>query len=256
MLGLFQSREKISLKKKFSCFLIGVFADTLQTTFFFLSIERVGASLAALSLYTFPLFVFLIQRFIFQQLATKIQWISLSISLLGCLLVIHPFQKTSGLSTDWFGIILGLAAGLTYAFYFSFGAHITKGISPISSASYLTGGAFFAFTLIAFSQGELVMPVLASDWMIAVLMILIATIIPLLCLVKGMQRLGAMQTSLLFTIEPVITILLAVLFFGESLTLFEVLGSLCIISSALLIQKKKVPSSVLGKEAIQRTFLN
>ena len=233
------SLDKIPRKKKISCFLMGVFADTLQTSLFFSCVARVGASIAALLLYTFPFFVFLIQRFFFRQHATKIQWISLCISSIGCLLVIDPFRFTHALEEDALGIFFGLATGLAYAFYLSFGAYFTKDLPPISSASYLTRGAFLSFASIAFFRGELVIPTETSEWICILLMSLFATVIPLFCLVKGMQLLGASQTALLFTMEPIVTIFFAILFFNESLTPLKILGSGLILGAALLIQKKK-----------------
>lgn len=219
----------------------------LQTSVFFLCIARLGASLAALLLYTFPFFVFLIQRFVFKQIATKIQWVSLLISLVGCLLIIAPLEQGQPIPTDSLGVIFGLLSGLIYAFYISFGAYFTKGIPPVSSASFLTSGASLGFALVAFFQGELSMPSVVSEWLLATLMALIATVIPLLCLVKGMQLLGATRTALLFTIEPVITIFFAILFFEESLTVPKMLGSACILGSALLIQRdrKKITATPL-----------
>ncbi len=240
---VFSCKQSSPLKTKIACFLMGMFADALQTSLFFLSVAYVGASIAALLLYTFPLFVFLIQRFFFQAPASKIQWISLLLSLLGCLLIINPFQQVSLSSDNFQGIWLGLATGLTYAFYLSFGAHFTKNIPPPTSAAYLTSGAAASFSLIALARGELFFPSLPSEWLLAFLIVLIATVIPLFFLVKGMQILGATQTALLFTLEPIVTILFAVLFFNESFLGTKIIGSLLILSSALLIQKKKIGSS-------------
>ena len=183
------------------------------------------------------------QRFFFREPASKIQWISLSLSLTGCLFIINPLQEISLLSDNFQGIWFGLAAGLTYAFYLCFGAHFTKKIPPTASAAYLTSGAATSFSLIALTRGELIFPALPSEWLLAFLIVLIATVIPLFFLVKGMQLLGATQTALLFTLEPIVTIFFAVLFFNESLVDTKIVGSLLILSSAVLIQKKKTPLS-------------
>lgn len=240
----YSCRQPVPFKAKSACFLMGMFADALQTSLFFFSIAYVGASIAALLLYTFPLFVFLIQRFFFHEPASKIQWISLSLSLTGCLFIINPFQEISFSSDNFQGIWFGLATGLTYAFYLCFGAHFTKTIPPTASAAYLTSGAAISFFLITLTRGELLFPSLPSEWLLSFLIVLIATVIPLFFLVKGMQLLGATQTALLFTLEPIVTIIFAVLFFNESLVGTKIVGSLLILSSAVLIQKKKEPLSI------------
>ncbi len=237
----YSGQKSIPLKEKRACFLMGMFADALQTSLFFFSVAYVGASIAALLLYTFPLFVFLIQRLFFQEPASKIQWIGLFFSLSGCLFIINPFETLSLSPNNLHGIWFGLATGLTYAFYLCFGAYFTKKIPPTASAAYLTSGAAVSFSLIALTRGELFFPSLPSEWLLAFLIVLLATVIPLFCLVKGMQLLGATQTALLFTLEPIVTIFFAVLFFNESLVGTKIIGSLLILSSAILVQRKKVP---------------
>ncbi len=69
-------------------------------------------------------------------------------------------------------------------------------------------------------------------------MALFATVIPLLALIRGMQLVGAARASLLFTIEPVATVLLAAYLFNEPLTLGKIAGSALILLSAILIGKE------------------
>ena len=66
-----RQNAQLTTSDKRSCFFIGFLGDTCRTTLFFLTISKLGASLASLLLFTFPFFVFLWQRLVFQQPATK-----------------------------------------------------------------------------------------------------------------------------------------------------------------------------------------
>lgn len=237
-----QKQVVIPKRQKLYCFLLGLTGDVIQTFLFFLAVEEVGASIAAVLFYTFPFFVFLIQRLLFRQIATKKQWTALAISILGIIIIVNPFQNIA--PAHWSGLLYGLGSAITYSFYLSLSAHWTKDIPAIASSLRLTIGAFIGFTLLALYQGNLSFPSTPIEWEVYLCMILIATVIPFLSLIKGMQLLGPTQTSLLFTIEPVITIGLAILLFSESLAPLQIFGCLLTLGSVLWIQSaKKIPES-------------
>jgi len=234
---IWQQPASFCRKEKRACFLLGLFCDLIQTTLFFLAVAEVGASIATLLLFTFPLFVFLLQQIIFKQQATPMQWLSLGMALLGVLLIV----PTDQISLNIKGILCGLGTAITYAIYLCYGAHFTKKLSASISSTYLTTGAFSGFAILTyFTQDSSLLPASATEWLTILSMIAIATVIPLLCLMRGMKLLGAAQSAMLFTIEPVITIFFAALLFKEPLTIRILSGSTLILLSALLLQRKNV----------------
>jgi len=242
---LFQSRtqDPVEPKKRWTFFFMGIFGDAMQTTLFFLSIAMIGASLTGLLLYTFPFFVFLIERFVFRKPAARIQWLALLICFSGGVLVINPIGQIDTHPNYWVGVAYGLGAAIAYSCYISFNAHWSKNTPPTMAGAHLTLGACLSFGLISIFYEGFSLPASTEHWFICGGMILIGTVVPLLCLIKGMQLIGATQTSLILTIEPVITIVLAVILFEEGLTVSNVIGCVLILSAALLIQKFKVPVS-------------
>lgn len=229
------SSVPISWKLKGACFLLGLCGDLLQTTLFFFAVGAVGASLSALLLYTFPLFVFLLQRFLFKQRASLIQWLSLSTALLGIFLV-FPMDS---FALNAKGILYGLGTAVAYATYLCYGAHFTQSLPTPLASTYLTAGACTGFLLLSLAlQDTPPLPMTSMEWITILGMVLIATVIPLFCLLRGMQLLGAVQSSLLFTLEPVITILFATLLFSEPFTLRIGAGGTLILLSTLTLRQK------------------
>ncbi len=242
----FISPPLLTTSQKRSCFLIGLLGDTCRTTLFFLTISKLGASLASLLLFTFPFFVFLWQRFIFQQPASKTQWLGLSLSSLGCFFAIIPWEGQIQIE-DWSGVLCGLGSGFVESCYIVFSHRLTKNITASSVASYVTRGAFLSLAIMALWNGQFYFPSTSTEWSLAVSIAIFATVIPVFCLMKGLQKIGAAQASLLFTIEPIITIWLAVYLFGEPFTLAKMIGSALILGSAILIQRKQGTPACLQK---------
>ncbi len=141
-------------KDRLFCIFLGIVGDALQTTFFFFAVARVGASLSALLLYTFPVFVLLLQRFIFNRVVTKREWALLPLALFGCLLILDPTELSLGNGYSS-GIGFGFMTAIVYAAYLSFGAYATKSVKPLFSSFYLTLGAFISFSSIALLRGSL-----------------------------------------------------------------------------------------------------
>jgi len=232
-------------KGKRACFLLGLSGDVLQTTLFFFTVAEVGASIASLLLYTFPLFVFLLQRFCFKQKAFLFQWLSLGMTLIGVFLIVPCNAANMNLK----GILYGLGTAITYACYLSFGAHFTKTLPASIASNYLTCGASGGFALLTIFAGEpSLVPSIWPEWLAIIGLMVIATVIPLICLVRGMQLLGASQTALLFTLEPVVTIIFAALLFQEPITFRIIAGSMLILLSAFVLQRKNSSTSKINAE--------
>ena len=93
----------------------GVLSIAFYNVCYFACIELCGLSFAAILLYTAPCFVVLLSAFFFKEKLTAHRFGSLVLAFLGCLLVVGVGSGNFGLSG--FGILLGLASGIGYAFY-------------------------------------------------------------------------------------------------------------------------------------------
>jgi drug/metabolite transporter (DMT)-like permease len=77
----------------------------------------------------------------------------------------------------------------------------------------------------------------------------IATVIPMVGLFAGIERIGAPTASIVSTFEPVVTVVLAGLVLGESLSLVEATGAACVIAAVrLLARPSRTPGP--GKDQV------
>ena len=77
-------------------------------------------------------------------------------------------------------------------------------------------------------------PVSASGWMAVLGLTIFPTILARLLVFAGLQSLGGMQTSLLSLAELLVTLLIAYLWLGERLAVWQWLGGILLASSVAL----------------------
>jgi drug/metabolite transporter (DMT)-like permease len=95
-------------------------------------------------------------------------------------------------------------------------------------------GAGLAFSIIAFFQGELRPPRSADGWVVVLALALVPTMIAISTFLAGLPRVGAARASLLSTWEPVVTVILAVILFGDRFSLLQGMGGLLILGAVVM----------------------
>ncbi|MHA7187956.1 EamA family transporter, partial [Burkholderia pseudomallei] len=76
-------------------------------------------------------------------------------------------------------------------------------------------------------------PRAAAGWAALVAIALVSTVAAMLAFFAGLARLGAARTSMLSTLEPVVTVALAAELFGETLTPLQWAGGVAILAAVL-----------------------
>jgi drug/metabolite transporter (DMT)-like permease len=73
--------------------------------------------------------------------------------------------------------------------------------------------------------------------------VLVATVIPVATFLAGLERIGPTNASMLSTLEPVVTVLLAGLLFGEHLAPITILGGGLILVAVILLTRSEVKTN-------------
>lgn len=68
---------------------------------------------------------------------------------------------------------------------------------------------------------------------------LLATVIPVVTFLAGLKRIGPTDASMLSTLEPVVTVLLAALLFDERLRPVSLVGGVMILLAVVLVVKRR-----------------
>ncbi len=207
------------------------------TTCYFTAIRMMTLSIAAILLYTSPIWVMLLSLLLFHEKMTRPKFVALVISFLGCIFVSGIGSGGSAVTPA--GILIGLGAGLGYGLYSILGTLALRRYSTYTVTAY---------TFITAAAGSLFISSLPDLWhkitactskpylyILIVLTGLVTAVIPFLLYTLGLEQVEASRAAILATIEPMVATLIGVVVFHEYLTVLSVLGILCILAAIVLL---------------------
>ena len=146
------------------------------------------------------------------------------------------------------GIGLGLGAALIYSCYILAGERLTAQAGPLAASTVIMLAAAAVYGVLAIWRDS-PWPASASGWGAVFGIVLLSTILGMVGFFAGMARLGAADAATLSTLEPVVTVLLAAVFLGESVGLWQVAGGALILSAVLLLTREGAPQQGRGDSA-------
>jgi len=202
-----------------------------ESGLFFASLTRLDASVAELVLYCYPALVVAGAVALRRDRLTRRRAAALAVSLAGVALVL---VGGSGISIDPLGAALALGAAFGYAAYILAAERLGRGLDPRRLAALLCTGAAISFTVVGAATGHLQLSLSGEGWAWVGAMALVSTVVPIAAFLAGMERIGSARASILSTIEPPVTVLLAFLAFGESLAPGQLAGGALVLAAVAL----------------------
>lgn len=198
----------------------------------FTALTMIPSSTYTVLLYTYPALVTLFSFFWGERLSGR-GWVALGLTMLGVALTVPDWR--AGLSAGP-GLALALLNATLYAVYIVLTGRLLQGQKAMAQASAWTiTGALCLLGLLALWRG-LAWPVGLAAWGSILALATISTVLPIFTFYAGMQRVGAARASIISTVEPLITLLLAMLLLGEVMGPRQWLGGALILSSVILLQ--------------------
>lgn len=209
---------------------LGFLGYAVFSTLYFESIKGVSVALAAMLLFTFPLFVSLGAHFVLKERMQLRQWFSLALALAGLMILLWGDVNIQSYNAVW----MGLGAAVTYSIYVLVSGRVQRNVHPISSSLYVMVGA--ALGLFAFHQPALSrLPELTSTQLSLLLGIAIfSSILPMSLFLAGLQKMKSSEASILVTIEPVVAAIAAHVILHEYLSAQQVVGAVLVVSALVL----------------------
>jgi drug/metabolite transporter (DMT)-like permease len=214
-----------------------------QSYCYFAALHHASAGLTALLLYLYPVLVTLLAAVLGRQALNRRKVLAVAIACCGTLLTIGGQLTGSPL-----GIGLGLGAALIYSCYILAGERLTAQAGPLAASTVIMLAAAVVYGVLAIWRDS-PWPASAAGWGAVFGIVLLSTILGMVGFFAGMARLGAADAATLSTLEPVVTVLLAALFLGESVGLWQVAGGALILSAVLLLAREGAPPQGRGDSA-------
>lgn len=206
---------------------------------YFTAIELTSLAVAAVLLYTSPIFVMLFSAVLFNEKITSNKLLALVITFLGCILVTGILGKSNMAVTN-LGIIIGLSSGIGYALYSIFGRYaLAKGYSSITISEYTF--LFASLGSISMCNIKTTLPLLInSNTLIGVLGIgVLSCVFPFVLYTKGLSNIDTSKAAIIATLEPAIASILSAVFYDENLFNTKGIGIIFIFISVILLNYNK-----------------
>lgn len=223
-------------REDFGYFLVlGLFGVAAVQGTYYYSIARLGVGLAILLQYLAPSLIVLWDLARGRKPAPAMI-VAVCLALLGTGLLANGVDPRvlHASALDW---AIGFSSAAIFAFYVLYSK---RGLARYSPETVL----FYTFSIAAIFWAIVTPPwrIVAAGyspglWLAFGLLGVFSTLVPFRCFYAGLKRLPATEASVISTSEPVVAIVAAALFLGESLRPLQLIGASLVIGAALLASR-------------------
>jgi drug/metabolite transporter (DMT)-like permease len=212
---------------------LGALGYALQSGCYFAALQRIDASLLSLLLYTFPAMVAAAAIALGRERLDARRLTALALALGGLVLVVAG-AGTGAL--DPLGAALAIAAALVYTTYIIVSDGIVGRMRPQVLSALVCTGATASLTVGSAVIGQLrPEDVTAAGWGWLASLTVVSTVGAIVLFFAGLRRVGPTTASILATVEPLVTVVLAFLVFGERLGAVQLVGGALVLSAVLVL---------------------
>lgn len=245
---IIQTKNYRTLFHKLSFFILFGFVAAVTILSEFASvILGVPVAAVALLLYIQPVWTTIFSKLLLKEAITKRKIFSLSIAVVGVVILLKPWDIASVGSP--LAIAIGIVGGVFLSLWIVLGRKC--GINKMHWATATFGSSMFsgAWVLLFYP----LMAMLIDDqqlirlsvgfpfdlWMYFILFVIVSDTFVTLLLMKGMHKVSASIAGMILLIEPLSAAVLAAIFLRQPITSNIVMGGLCILFANYLVIEKQ-----------------
>lgn len=218
---------------------MGLLSLLLFTVCYFTTINLASLSVAAILLYTSPIWVMLMSAICFREKITGRKLLCAAMAFGGCVLV-SGIGSAASLSPVV--IVTGLLSAVGYGLYSIFGTFALEKYQPLTVTTYafLFGAAGAA---ILCKPAEIITVISSAPNPAGLVLLLIVTafvtaVLPYLLYTVGLSHMRASAAAIMASIEPVIATAAGALVFGEALTMPAFAGIALVLGAIVVLNVK------------------
>ena len=214
---------------------LGVGGLALVQWSYFFAIHRVAFGIALVIQFVGPILVALWARFVYGEQVRARIWVALALALTGLALIVEDWQTNLPNAA---GLAAAARAAVTYAAYILLAERGVRRRDPISLSAWGFLFATLFWSLLApwwnFPGGRVkdrvsLLGNLSSShlpvWALMAWMVVLGTIVPFALVVAALRRISATRAGITAMLEPVLAIVIAWAWLGESLNAVQLSGA-------------------------------
>jgi drug/metabolite transporter (DMT)-like permease len=151
---------------------------------------------------------------------------------------------------DPLGVGLALGAAILYSLYILISDRVVGRIDPFLLGALITTGAATTLSIAGVVTGSLHLGFEPAGWAWIAALGLGSTVVAISAFMTGLDAVGPATAAIVSTFEPVVTVALAMLWFGERLGAVQVAGGAIVLIAVLVLASTSHAPAALPAPAI------
>lgn len=217
--------------ERVAVFLLGAVGYALESSFFFLGLQRGTAAAVGLIFYAYPAMVASAELVAGSARLSAPLVVAVGLSAGGVVLVIATGEE---ITITGAGAAFALLAALSFTIYFLAGNRFASRTNPLVNAAWVSLGASVSLLGRSLLGGGIHVP---SGRVAQIAGYAVANAFAFGCMFAALGRLGATRTAVILTFEVFATVVLAALFLDERLRAIQLVGGVAIAAGAVLVAR-------------------
>lgn len=239
-LSLYKHQLQLIRDHKWSVLIYGLLGYYIASLADLEGLKYIDASLERVIIFIYPTLVALLSYVFLHKRITKTQLLAIIATYIGVIIALRGNMMVTHEQNQVKGVLLVLVSAVTYAIYL-----IGSGQIAPKMGTRLYNSIAMTIAAMAIIIHNVIMHgfnVLDFEWQIYVIALLISTfstVIPSYMIVEGIRIIGASKSSIIGTIGPISTIIMAAIILKEHIHLIQWIGSLVVVVSVVMVMLQK-----------------
>lgn len=218
--------------------LLGGVGYVVESLCYFSALTRISAGLTALLLYLYPALVVVLSALVLRHRPGRMAIGCVVVATVGTALTIGPVAGGQAL-----GVVLGLAAASSYAVYIVLSSMAATGVGPIATSAVVMAACGLVYDALALAT-RAPLPSSAGAWLALSGVTVLGTVVAVAAFFAALALLGPSDTAVLSTMEPVVSVGVAALALGETLSPVQLVGGVLVVGAVVVLARTSPPVAV------------
>ena len=233
------SQESLTRKDWLAICCLGILGYYMASLLDFKGLQYISAGLERLILFLYPTFVVLLSAIFLKRRINRSEVSALLLSYAGILFVV-----VDNVSVDSNNVIKGgllvTGSALAFAFFLMGSGEMIKRIGSTRFTAYAMTVSCIVTILHYVITHEFVLPDFPKQvYSLALMLAIISTVIPAFLMNAGIRRVGASSASIMSSIGPISTLILAYFLLDETINGVQIIGTALVVMGVYLVGRSK-----------------
>lgn len=233
------SHEPLSRKDWVAIILLGILGYYMASLLDFKGLQYISAGLERLILFLYPTFVVLLSAIFLKRKISRSEVLALLLSYGGIMFVVMDNVAIDSVNVMKGGLLVAGSA-LAFAFFLIGSGEMIKRVGSTRFTAYAMTISCIVTILHYVVTHEFLLPDFPEQvYGLALLLAIVSTVIPAFLMNAGIRRVGASSASIMSSIGPISTLILAYFLLDETINSIQLIGTALVVMGVYLVGRSK-----------------